>query len=313
MSKRVKAGVVGAGVFGAHHARKFAQSAMADLIGVFDVDTMKAATLADDIGACAFERFDELLAKIDAVTIASPAQTHFEMARWALIAGKHVYVEKPLALTLEDADELLRLADEQGVILQVGHQERFVLDALGLPLPGCAPLEMEFKRCGPATGRGEDVCVVFDLMIHDLDLVRMFGMGKALNVSAAGNENETVATVVFEGGARCSFVASRQSHDRARSMSAVYEHGAVQLDFLSRQMQNSSRHNAVCDFASLSHEALQDPLGFGVTAFLRSILGGLLAMVDGRAGRGALELATLIVEARSETNTTDARSERLCA
>ena len=313
MSKRVKAGVVGAGVFGAHHARKFAQSAMADLIGVFDVDTQKAATLADDIGACTFERFDELLAKIDAVTIASPARTHFEMARQALIAGKHVYVEKPLALTLEDADELLRLADEQGVILQVGHQERFVLDALGLPLSGCAPHKMEFKRCGPATGRGEDVCVVFDLMIHDLDLVRMFGMGKAQNVSAAGNENETVATVVFEGGARCSFVASRQSHDRARSMSAVYDDGAIQLDFLSRQMQNSAQHNAACDFSTMSHEALQDPLGFSVNAFISSIIGGRPAMVDGRAGRGALELATLIVEARSETNATDVRSERLCA
>ncbi len=313
MSKRIKAGVVGAGVFGAYHARKFALSRLTDFIGVFDVDSAKAETLADDLGARSLERFDELLDEVDAITIASPARTHFEMARQALIAGKHVYVEKPLALRLTDADELVRLAREKHVVLQVGHQERFVLDALGLPRPACSPRKMEFRRCGPATGRGEDVCVVFDLMIHDLDLARMFGMSKALNVSSAGDENETTSTIEFEGGSRCSFVASRQRNERARSMTAIYDDGVINLDFLSREMQNSTQHRIKSDFRTPSHAALMDPLGFSVNAFVGSILGGRPAMVDGRAGRGALELAELITEARTKTNATGVRSERLCA
>ena len=128
----LRAGVAGAGVFGGFHARKYAEALAADFIGVFDPAAEAAEKAASAHGARAFSDFDALLAEIDVVTIAAPASFHYELARAALNAGKHVLVEKPIALNLSDADDLIALAEANGLTLQVGHQERFVAEAFGL-------------------------------------------------------------------------------------------------------------------------------------------------------------------------------------
>lgn len=298
MEKRLKTGVAGAGVFGGHHARKHASLGRIDLIGVYDLDPARASALAAETGARAYDDFAAMLADIDAVTIAAPAGAHFEMAKAALEAGRHVYVEKPLALSLPEADALIALAEKRGLVLQVGHQERFVLAAMGLPRGDRLPLAMEFGRSGPATGRGEDVAVALDLMIHDLDLARLFGFAKPARIDACGSYDETVATLTFDGGRTASFVASRRAGERQRVMKAVYDDGAIEIDFLNRTIANGTGAMlAANDFAG-GPAALADPLGASVEAFVAAALDGKRAVVDGKAGRGALEWALMIEEAR---------------
>jgi predicted dehydrogenase len=298
VEKRLRTGVAGAGVFGGHHARKHAASSRIELVGVFDPDHARAAALAAETGARPFDSLPAMLGEIDAVTIAAPAAAHYRLAKAALEAGKHVYVEKPLALALADADALIALADARGLVVQVGHQERFVLAAMGLPRGGRLPLSLEFGRAGPPTGRGEDVAVVFDLMIHDLDLARLFGFKKPAKIDVCGAYDETVATLAFDGGATASFVASRRSAERQRVMKAVYDDGAIEIDFLKRTITNGTGASLAANDFAAGPAALSDPLGASVEAFVGAALDGKRAVVDGKAGRGALEWALMIEDAR---------------
>ncbi len=293
--KKLKTGVVGAGVFGAFHAGKHLASARADLVGIHDLDQGRARAVADRFGCRAFAAFSDLVECVDALVIASPAPTHYRLAREALEAGLHVYVEKPLAMNLREADQLIGLAEKKAVVLQVGHQERFVLEALGAPRADALPRRLEFSRCAPPCGRGEDVSVVYDLMIHDLDIARLFGCGRPQRISACGDAHETVATLIFEGGREASFIASRRANQRRRQLTATYDDGAIEIDFMARSVvRNGTRATVESAFA--------DPLGASVEAFFSSILDGAPTIVDGRAGRSALEWAILIEDARLELN-----------
>lgn len=298
MASRLRTGVAGAGVFGGFHARKHRDAPRIDLIGIYDLDTRRAEALAQETGARVFSNFNDLLAAVDAVTIAAPAPAHFRMASGALAAGKHVYVEKPLALRLTDADALVAAAEENGLVLQVGHQERFVLAAMGLPRGDQAPLSLEFGRAGPPTGRGEEVAVALDLMIHDLDLARLFGFTKPVKVDACGSYDETTATLTFEDGRTVSFLASRRAEERVRRMKAVYADGEIEIDFLNRTVSNNSAATIAANDFAAGPAALSDPLGASVEAFVAAVLDGKRAIVDGKAGRGALEWALLVEDAR---------------
>ncbi len=311
MELKLKTGVVGAGVFGAFHAGKHASSSRADLTGVWDIDADRAGALADRFGAKRFSSLDLLLSTVDALTIATPAPTHFDIAKRALTAGKHVYVEKPLAMTVAEADILIALAERKSLVLQVGHQERFVLAAMGAPRDDAAPRRLEFSRCGPPSGRGEEVSVVFDLMIHDLDIARLFGFGAPLKVAASGDRHETIATLTFEGGRQCSFIASRRMDARRRVLRAEYDDGAVEIDFVNRTISNSAEANAAKKQLNMS--AFADPLGVSVEAFFSSILDGAKTMIDGKAGRGAIEWAALIEGAREKLNASAPAYDRMIA
>lgn len=310
MDRKLKTGVVGAGVFGAFHAGKHASSPRAELIGIWDIDADRAGALADRVGARRYSSLDTLLSAVDAVTIAAPAPSHFEIAQRALASGRHVYVEKPLAMTIAEADALIALADRNSLVLQVGHQERFVLAAMGVPRDGAPPLRLEFSRCGPPSGRGEDVSVVFDLMIHDLDIARLFGFGAPLKVSACGDRHETIATLAFEGGRQCSFIASRRMESRRRLLKAEYQDGLTEIDFVNRTISVSGGAEPP---QSTVADAFADPLGASVEAFFSSILDGAATMIDGKAGRGAIEWASLIETAREKLNSTPPAYDRMIA
>lgn len=300
---RLKTGVVGAGVFGAFHAGKHAASERADLIGVWDIDATRAQALAERFDARRFRSFDTLLSAVDAITIASPAPSHFDIARAALSAGRHVYVEKPLAMTVAEADELISLAEEKGLVLQVGHQERFVLAALDIDAG--EPKRLEFSRCGPPTGRGEEVSVVFDLMIHDLDIARCFGFGAPVSVNACGDRNETIATLTFSGGRQCSFIASRRAEWRRRLLKAEFGERTLEIDFINRMATGVAAEAAARAFA--------DPLGASVEAFFASVIDGATTLVDGKAGRAAIEWAAMIEDARNALNASSPMMNRKIA
>lgn len=298
-SPNLRTGIVGAGVFGGFHANKHAASPRAVLVGVCDTDEHARTALAQRLGVKAYDDLDALFAEIDAVTVATPAETHFDIARRALEAGLHVYVEKPLAMNVADADALIALAAEKGLVLQVGHQERFVLAAIGLPESEAPPLRLELSRCGPPSGRGEDVSVVFDLMVHDLDIARLFGFGAPARVSASGDRDETIATLHFEKSRQASFIASRKASVRRRLLKAVYESHEIEIDFIKRHVVERRGQDAP---RMRGADGLNDPLGVSVEAFFSSVIDGARTMVDGKAGRRAIEWAFLIEEARDRLN-----------
>lgn len=243
-----------------------------------------------------FADWHELLGKVDVVSVCTPASTHAEIVRAFLSAGTHVLVEKPIATELEEADELVRLAADIGLVLTVGHQERYVFAQSGLFDHDDAPLFVECVRAGPWTGRGADVGVVLDLMIHDLDLVHRLVPGAVTDVNAVSRSvhgrlpDEVSAQLTFEGGQRVDLFASRVADARKRTMRLVYRDGAIEIDFLSRTVRNGTGR-------IIRPLALHDPLGESVAAFVTAVQAGGTALVRPEEARHALETALMIEDA----------------
>lgn len=294
MSK-LKAGVVGAGAFGRIHARKYAEDARVQFVGVFDPDDERAEQLADTHGAEAFSTLDALLGASDIITIASPPSLHAGAALPALKAGKHVLIEKPLATDARDGAALVRIAAEKKLVLACGHQERLVFEAMGLFGAPEEPLFIESVREGPWTGRSADVSVTLDLTVHDLDLaLRLLGRPPArvnANAKAAhGRAADWIEAKLDFGGAEAVFTSSRIAENRRRFMRAVYPSGEVKIDFLARTFENSTRFPLNPAFAETRIGA--DPLGANVAAFIDAVLGvGPRPVVTGEEALAVLELA----------------------
>jgi predicted dehydrogenase len=302
MSKILKAGVIGAGVFGGYHARKFAELDQAEFVGVFDPRQDAADELARTHGGRGFATLDALLSSVDVVTVATPADTHADLALAALSAGKSVYVEKPVARDMEQGEAMVSLATNLGLVLAVGHQERAVFRAMGLFSAPEKPLLMESVRKGTASTRNLDVSVVLDLMIHDLDLALSLTTAEVLAVEAEGEcvSNDTLdfcrAEATFMDGFTAIFESSRVAEARERTMRLVYPSGTVEIDFIARTFTNSTRFELNRDFAD--SEGGRDPLGVSVTAFLEAVAhSDRRPLVTGREALLALDLAMAVEHA----------------
>ncbi len=289
----LKTGLVGAGVFGGYHSGKIVGSDRADFIGVFDPDAARCGALADKHGVSAFTAQAELFDAVDAVIVACPAIYHEAVVRDALNAGKHVMVEKPLALTGHAADALAKLADDKGLILQVGHQERFVMEAMGLFAIPETPTRIDAYRMGPPApdGRAGDVSVIWDLMTHDLDMVGKL-MGQPLSVEATGQRAHTehvdasTARLEFSDGV-AEVTASRCAPERDRRMSLTYPSGTIAINFLTRAVENTTPFEIKVDVS----ETLPDPLGAADEAFFAACLGERACAVPGREAALAVHMA----------------------
>ena len=298
-SGKVRIGVVGAGVFGGYHAQKFSSTPHAEFVGVFDLNLDAASKLVGKIGkGSVFGSFDALAGECDALVIATPAVTHAALTRRALDAGKHALVEKPLALTGHEARALAGLALERELVLQVGHQERLVFQAMGLFSTGERPLHIEGARVGPASPdhRCEDVSAIFDLMIHDLDLAAelfgaevtsVYGRGRSVHTPKI---DEALALVKFAGGGEAKLTASRARAERSRSMRIQYPSGTVEIDFLTRTVKNSTPFNIRADISDI----LPDPLRAADEAFLAAIQGRDVSPITGGVGARAAAMAELV-------------------
>lgn len=299
MKPEIRAGVAGAGVFGGYHAAKYASLPGVALAAIFDKDRGRAQALADRHGATAYTEFGAFLAAVDAVTVATPASHHFAYAKAALDAGRHVLVEKPLALDIEDAEALIALASLRGLILQVGHQERFVAEALGLFERGRTPRRVRCRRVNPRSGRGEDVSVVLDLMIHDLDLLRRLPLGPLVAISATGDRDDAEAELCFANGARAVLHASRTAPVADRRMALDYDDGTVSIDFVARDIKDTTkaRRAVIALERPDADPAFADPLGFGVARFVSAVRGQSDCPIPGEEGRDALEWAVMIDKA----------------
>ena len=290
----LKAGVAGAGVFGGHHARKYASLAGVRLAAVYDQDRSRAEALAAGLGAEAFDDLAAFLKAVDAVTVATPADSHADVAAAVLAAGRHAYVEKPLAVFRGDATALVETAREKGLTLAVGHQERVVFEAMGLLSAPERPTRIEAVRLGTPSPRNRDVSCVLDLMIHDLDLAIALN-GEVAKVEAEGVYDDATAEIGFANGAVARFRASRVAGERSRTMRLDYPGGAVAIDFLAPSFSNQAGFPLDAGFASTP--AGQDPLGASVAAFVAAIAGQGRPAVSGAEGARAVDVALRIESA----------------
>ena len=305
MSKKLRAGVAGAGVFGGHHARKYAASEGVELVGIYDRGTGRALSLAEALGVRGFEAEDweAFISGVDVLTVAAPALAHAPLAVRALERGVHVYVEKPLAVTVQEGEAILGAARDCGRVVACGHQERIVSAEMGLFATPERPLRVEAVRKGPWTGRSDDISVVLDLMIHDLDLALTLAGAEPVAVEAEGRAfdgralaDEVRAEIRFEGGLVAAFTASRAAEARERTMRVVYPSGVVEIDFQARTFRTDLPFALRPDFADTARG--KDPLGASVADFLAAVRGEAErpAVTGDEAGR-ALALALAVDEA----------------
>jgi predicted dehydrogenase len=306
-ASRLRIGLAGAGHFGRYHALKVAASGRAVLAGVFDPDTERAKTVGWEAGATGMA-FPDLLAACDALVIAAPAEAHHALAIQALQAGKHVLVEKPIAATLAQADELAALAAERKLVLQVGHLERFSAAFRAMDGRLGAPLYVEATRIAPFKQRGTDVSVILDLMIHDLDLILSLVASEIESVDAVGaavaSEHADMANarIRFVNGAVATITASRVAMRTERRMRVFAPDGYLAVDFANRRLTVIARGRGtpvpgVADFGieEISWQD-QDSLAAEHAAFVASILDGAPVLVDAAAGRRALAAALAVTD-----------------
>ncbi len=292
----LKAAVIGAGAFGRHHASKYRHIDGVELVAIADPSAEVRKTSLATHGVPAVADWRELLGSVDLVSVCTPAQTHAQIVRAFLNAGAHVLVEKPIATAVEEADALIALAADTGLVLTVGHQERFVFAGTGLLDHKEVPLDISCWRMGPWTGRSADVSVVLDLMIHDLDLVHQLVPSPVTAVDARAKAlhsvlaDEVAAQLTFANGSVAHLETSRISDARRRGMRAEYKDGVIEIDFVSRRIRNTTPRPL---------KALEqgDPLGESVMSFVRAVRDGQTTLVRPEEARLALATALAIDDA----------------
>lgn len=302
-SLSLRGGVIGAGVFGGYHARQYAIQDGVVLSAVLDPHPERAARVAVPLGGRAFHELHAFLDAVDVVTVASPGTFHAEHALAALAAGKPVYVEKPIASTVADAERIRAAAAAKGLVVACGHQERVVFRAMGLLDVPEQPLRLEALRHGPPSERSQDVSAVLDLMVHDIDLALSLSAAKPLTgagrLAATGGWDDTRAEIAFDDGFTASFDVSRQAPGRRRTMRVVFPSGEVEIDFVARTFRNSTPFALDPDFAETP--AGRDPLGASVASFLMAVRGQApRPVVTAEEAIRALDLALGVEQAAKE-------------
>ena len=307
--------MIGAGGLGYHHIRILRDLQGAAFAGFFDARAERAAQVAGELGVTAHPSLEALLDVVDAVTIVVPTPAHFAVAQEVLRRGIHALIEKPLATSLDEADQMLALARANGAIVQTGHVERFNR-AIRAALPYVdAPRFIESDRLAPFNPRGADVAVVLDLMIHDIDLVHTLVGGRASSVLAVGVPVLTPfvdianARLTFDSGAVANITASRVSRERMRKLRIFQQSGYLSLDLGSGEGEFFRLRGDV-DIAALAAAPLAleqfveriplradegEPLRLEFESFVAAVRGEVPVAVTGEAGREALAVALQIV------------------
>jgi len=310
-SSPLRVGIAGVGHFGRYHALKAVASERAVLAGVFDPNAERAQAIAWEVAAPAMD-FPALLRASDAVVIAAPAEAHHALTIEALGAGRHVLVEKPIAATLAQADEIAALAAARGLVLQVGHLERFSAAFAAMEGRLGAPLYIEATRIAPFRERGTDVSVILDLMIHDLDLILSLVASEIDSVDAVGaavaSEHADIANarIRFANGAVATITASRVAMHTERRMRVFAQDGYLAVDFANRRLRVIARGRGapmpgVAGFG-IEEASWQDhdSLAAEHAAFVASVLDGATVVVDAAAGRRALAAALAVTDGIAE-------------
>ena len=306
---KVRIAVVGAGEFGRNHARVYREIQDAELVGVLDKNNERAHSAANEFRTHAFTALDDLRGRADAVSVAVPTAEHAEVACRLMEMGLDVLVEKPMAKTLAEADALLEAAKRHHRLLQVGHVERFNPAVLAVEPILNHPLFFEVHRLGVFTPRSLDVDVIFDLMIHDLDILLALVKQPVTEVKAVGipvltdKVDIAHARLEFEGGAVANVTASRVSTERVRKVRFFQQHEYISLDYARRDALRVGVKKAGPQpefaFEKLPAPAVE-PLRAELESFVHAVRTRTEPRVNGAAGRAALELAVRVMASIQE-------------
>jgi len=300
--KKINVGVIGVGYLGQFHAEKYAHIPNAELVGIVDEDQDRATQIAKKLDTEALPDISRLIGRVDAVSIVVPTIYHYRIAKQCLEQGIHVLIEKPITESLDQADELIALASEKGLVLQVGHIERFNPAVRAVKARLTAPRYLSAERAAPFTMRCTDVNVVLDLMIHDLDIVMDLVGADPLEVSAAGASvitkqiDAATARIVFQNGCVADVTASRLSDEKKRILRIFDGDNLYTSDYqLQKATHAKGGNDSACALvpSDISLEKC-DTLNEEVRAFIASVESNARPLVSGSEGRKALALAHII-------------------
>ena len=310
----IKIGVVGVGHLGQHHVKHYKSLGSAELVGIFDTDKKRAAEISLKYDVRVFDDLASLIQAVDALSIVTNTQDHAIIAEICIKKKKHVFIEKPITATLEEADRLLVIAKENGVLIQVGHIERLNPALLALQSYQIKPKFIEIQRLAPYTSRGTDVPVVLDKMIHDIDILLSLVNAPVKSIQATGLSILTDsidiahARIRFNNGTVASIMSSRVAQDEVRKIKVFQKNLYATLDLLIgsteiyRITDNDNNTSEVTvpfeygdktEFIAYDKPQLDcsDPLQKELENFVFSVQGKATPIVTGKAGRDALEFA----------------------
>lgn len=306
----VDTGVIGTGSMGRHHARVYNELPESNLIGIYDVDDEQAAQVANENGTEAFE-IEDLLERVDAVSIAVPTIHHYEMAKQCIEQGVHVLVEKPFVDEQSQGEELLSLAEENDVQIQVGHIERFNPAVVVLQdiVPDLEIISVKAERLGPPLDRTMNDSVVRDLMIHDIDILLWLVDADVSSVSVLdSDEAYTTANFQFGDGAIGSLTASRVTQRKIRTLTITAHSCRIDVDYIDQSVEiyrhslpeyieeNGDvryRHESIVERPMVKNE---EPLKSELSSFIDSARSGETPEVSGRDGLRAVKYVDKIEE-----------------
>ncbi|MFQ6678120.1 MAG: Gfo/Idh/MocA family oxidoreductase [Fidelibacterota bacterium] len=314
-----KIGIIGVGHLGNHHVKHLTNHNECRFMGIYDIDKDRSNIIAKEYGTFVFDSISQLVENCDGISIVTPTRAHAAVAEECIRAGKHVFIEKPITKTVDEADHLLQLAEENNVIIQVGHIERLNPALIPLKNFDLQPKYIEVQRLAPYTARGTDVPVILDLMIHDIDIILSLVQSSVKNIRASGvsilSDSVDIANarIRFENGTVASITSSRIARDKVRKIKIFQKDMYVTIDFLLglteiyRVLDENIDNPAAIQTAPLDSYGIPrkivyekpevskiDALELELTNFIASIQGKETPIVNGHAGREALDVAVKI-------------------
>jgi predicted dehydrogenase len=306
--KPIRVGVVGVGYLGSIHAQIYKRMPNVELVGVVDTHEQAAQAVAEKCGCQSWTSAEALLDKVDAVSIVVPTGLHLPVARPFLENKIHMLLEKPVAPTYEESEQLVRLAEESGVVFQVGHLERYNAGVMALAERAKQPRFIEVHRLGPFVARATDVDVVTDLMIHDIDIVLELVGSKIADIHAMGvpvitdHVDIANARIIFENGAVANVTASRVSSKKFRRIRVFERDHYYGLDYTDQRLETAraQHREGEGEWPDIVTEEIsiepRPPLDAELEDFIHNVRTGSKPLVDGRVGLEALRVALLVKE-----------------
>ncbi|MFH1406443.1 MAG: Gfo/Idh/MocA family oxidoreductase [Candidatus Omnitrophota bacterium] len=299
--EKIKLAVIGVGHLGMHHARIYSHLKNATLVGVCDIDERKAKRIARANKTCYYTDYRELIGKINAASVVVPTKLHHKIAKDLLANNINVLIEKPMTTTLQEADELLKLAELRSLTLQVGHVERFNAAVRAIQDLATGPRFIECHRLGPFSKRGTDVGVVLDLMIHDIDIILGLVNSPIEKIDAIGvsvltpHEDIANARITFRNKAVADLTASRLTPEAQRKIRIFVEDAYISLDYV-KQLASIYRKEGGRIAQRMINIKKEEPLKKELESFVECVHKKTKPLVSGREGRDALAVALDIID-----------------
>lgn len=299
--ERFRVGIIGVGYLGMQHARILSYLEEADLKGVADIDFKRAMQIGNRHGVKYYKNFEEMLDEIDAAIVATPTSEHYSITMKLLQEGKAVLVEKPIAETIDQAEEMVAEAEKKGVVLQVGHLERFNPAVEALENLITEPKFIEVQRLGSFSARSLDIDVVLDLMIHDLDIILSLIKSQVKSIRSSGihvlSDKIDIANarLEFESGCVANLTASRVHQGKVRKLRIFEPTSYYSIDYIDQEVKIFPLNGSQADVKTLKIRK-EEPLKKELQNFFRCLKDGRTRKVSGQEGLRALRLAYRVLE-----------------